>query len=124
MPGNPAAFMSYVRFNDVHDDGQLSAFRERLSAEVRAQTGKEFPIFQDRSDIAWGQSWQQRIDEALDAVTLLLVIITPGLFRSPACRDEFGKFLDRERALGRADLILPVYYVGAREIDDPQLREA
>jgi parallel beta-helix repeat protein len=123
MPGAPAAFMSYVRFNDEHDDGQLSAFRERLSTEVRAQTGEEFPIFQDRNDIAWGQGWQQRIDETLDAVTLLLVIITPGLFRSPACRAEVERFLERERALGRQDLILPVYYISAREMDDPGLRE-
>ena len=68
--------------------GSFSQFRERLAAEVRAQTGQEFAIFQDRNDIAWGQNWQQRIDEALDAVTLLLVIITPSLFRSPPCRAE------------------------------------
>jgi len=124
VPGGPAAFMSYVRFNDQHDDGQLSQFRERLAAEVRAQTGQESAIFQDRNDIAWGQNWQQRIDEALDAVTLLLVIITPSLFYSPPCRAEVTRFLDRERALGRADLILPVYYISARELDDPGLREA
>ncbi len=124
MSGGPAAFMSYVRFNDQHDDGQLSQFRERLAAEVRAQTGQEFAIFQDRNDIGWGQNWQQRIDEALDAVTLLLVIITPSLFRSPPCRAEVTKFLDREHDLGRADLILPLYYISAREIDDPGLREA
>ncbi len=124
VPVGPAAFMSYVRFNDQHDDGQLSQFRERLAAEVRAQTGQEFAIFQDRNDIAWGQNWQQRIDEALDAVTLLLVIITPSLFRSPPCRAEFHRFLERERALGRADLILPVYYISAREMDDPAVRES
>jgi parallel beta-helix repeat protein len=123
VPGDPAAFMSYARFNDEHDDGQLSAFRQRLSAEVRAQTGEEFAIFQDRNDIAWGQNWQQRIDETLDAVTLLLVIITPGLFRSQACRAEVTRFLERERALGRGDLILPVYYISAREMDDPGARE-
>ena len=124
VPVGPAAFMSYVRFNDAHDDGQLSQFRERLAAEVQAQTGVEFAIFQDRNDIAWGQNWQQRIDEALDAVTLLLVIITPSLFRSPPCRAEFGRFVDRERALGRADLVLPVYYIGAREMDDPATRKS
>jgi parallel beta-helix repeat protein len=124
VPDDPAAFMSYVRFNDEHDDGQLTAFRQRLSTEVRAQTGEEFAIFQDRNDIAWGQSWQQRIDETLDAVTLLLVIITPGLFRSPACRAEVARFLDRERTLGRQDLILPVYYISAREMDDPDLQQA
>ena len=124
MPGGAAAFMSYVRFNDQHDDGQLSQFRERLAAEVRAQTGQEFAIFQDRNDIAWGQNWQQRIDEALDAVTLLLVIITPSFFLSPPCRAEFQRFQQRERTLGRSDLILPMYYISAPELDDPALRES
>jgi parallel beta-helix repeat protein len=50
------------------------------------------------------------------------VIITPGFFRSPACRAEVARFLDRERELGRQDLILPVYYISAREMDDPELR--
>ena len=67
MAAGPAAFMSYVRFDDAHDDGQLSAFRERLAAEVRMQTGDEFPIFQDRNDIVWGQNWRKRIEETLDA---------------------------------------------------------
>jgi parallel beta-helix repeat protein len=120
VSGKSAAFMSYARFNDVHDDGQLSAFRERLAAEVRAQTGREFVIFQDRADIAWGQNWQKRVDETLDVVTLLLAVITPGFFASKACREELERFLDRERELGRDDLILPVYYISARELDDPE----
>ena len=124
MSRQPAAFMSYVRFNDQHDDGQLTQFRERLAAEVRVQTGDEFPIFQDRNDIAWGQNWQTRIDDTLDAVTLLLVIITPSFFRSPACRAEVERFLARERELGRQDLILPVYYVSTPELDDPERRDA
>src|SRR5690348_1442768 len=123
MPGNAAAFMSYVRFNDQHEDGQLTQFRQRLSAEVKMQTGEDFPIFQDRNDIAWGENWQQRIDQALDAVTLLLVIITPSFFRSSACRSEVERFMARERELGRDDLILPVYYVSAPELDQSELRE-
>jgi Right handed beta helix region/TIR domain len=103
---------------------QLSQFRERLAAEVQVQTGEEFIIFQDRKDIAWGQNWQVRIDEALDAVTLLIPIITPGFFRSQPCRDEITRFLERERRLGREDLILPVYYVSTPELDDPQRRDA
>jgi len=116
--------MSYARFNDRHDDGQLTAFRERLAAEIQVQTGEEFLIFQDRADIEWGQNWQHRIDQALDTVTLLLAIITPGFFRSEHCRAELQQFLDRERKLGRDDLILPVYYVSSREIDDPARRAA
>jgi F-box protein 11 len=93
--------------------GQLTLFRERLGSEVRAQTGEGFAIFQDRNDIAWGQNWQQRINEALDAVTLLLVVITPGLLRSPACREEIGRFLDRERELGRGPDLAGVLHLRA-----------
>jgi hypothetical protein len=124
MSGQPAAFLSYVRFDDEHDDGQLTQFRERLSAEVRVQTGEDFPIFQDRNDIVWGQNWRARIEEALDAVTLLIPVITPGFLRSPACRTELVRFLERERDLGRADLIVPVYYISTPELDDPVRREA
>jgi F-box protein 11 len=121
MPGEPAAFMSYASFNDVHDNGQLTAFRKQLAAEVQVQTGHEFVIFQDRTDIAWGQNSRARIEETLDVVRLLVPVITPGFFRSAACRREVSRFLERERQLGRQDLILPVYYVSAQEIDDPSI---
>ena len=124
MSVQPAAFMSYSRFNDQHDNGQLTQFRERLSGEVQMQTGKEFPIFQDRNDIAWGQAWQQRINETLDTVTLLVAIITPSFFHSHACREEVERFLEREHKLGRQDLILPVYYVSTPELDEPARRDA
>jgi hypothetical protein len=116
--------MSYARFDDDQYDGQLTDFRKLLSAEVRAQTGREFVIFQDREHIPWGESWQKVIDEALDTVAMLLVVITPGFFSSEACRIEVARFLERERALGRSDLILPLYYISAREIDDPAMRES
>ena len=79
------AFMSYVRSDDQHDDGRLTQLRERLSAEVRMQTGEEFPIFQDRDDIQWGQSWRLRIEESVDEVTFFIPIITPSFFRSEGC---------------------------------------
>ena len=123
MSNNPIAFMSYVRMDDAHENGRLSQFRERLSGEVRMQTGEAFEIFQDRNDIAWGQQWQQRIDGALDAVTFLIPIITPAFFKSPACRDEFERFLKREENLGRTDLILPVYYVECPVLSNEGKRE-
>jgi F-box protein 11 len=116
--------MSYVRLDDDHEGGLLSMFRHRLSAESRVQTGGEFPIFQDREDIAWGENWKARIEQALDGATLLIPIITPSFFRSPACREEVARFLGREQQLGRDDLILPVYYVSTPEIDDPVRRIA
>jgi parallel beta-helix repeat protein len=35
-----------------------------------------------------------------------------------------ARFLGRERELGRSDLILPVYYISARELDDLAVRES
>lgn len=124
MPGQYVAFVSYARLDDQHDDGWVSEFCGRLSGEVRMQTGDQFSIFQDRKEIAWGQNWQKRIDQTLDAVTLLLVILTPGFFRSSACRAEVERFLERERELGRDDLILPVYYVDTPEMDNPERRDS
>jgi hypothetical protein len=124
VSGDFAAFLCYARFDDEHDDGQLSMFRDRLAAEVRAQTGRrEFVIFQDRASIGWGENWRARVEETLDAVSLLLVVVTPGLFGSAECRGEVARFAARERKLGRSDLILPVYYISAREMEDPAVRE-
>jgi F-box protein 11 len=118
MPRKPVAFMSYVRLDDQHENGRLSQFRERLSGEVRMQTGEEFEIFQDRNDIRWGQQWKRRIEESLDAVTFLIPVITPPFFRSPACRGELERFIKHEEKLGRNDLILPVYYVECPILSD------
>lgn len=118
----PIAFMSYVHFDDKHENGRLSEFRERLSGEVQIQSGEEFPIFQDRNDILWGQNWQERIEESLDAATFLIPILTPSFLKSAFCRKEVERFLEREKQLGRQDLILPVYYVSCPLLDDPAKR--
>ncbi|MGR0482931.1 MAG: right-handed parallel beta-helix repeat-containing protein [Candidatus Electronema sp. V4] len=120
MSRTPLAFMSYVNLNDQHDSGDLTQFRERLSGEVRFLTGEAFDIFQDRKDIAWGQQWQERINESLDAVTFLIPIITPSFFKSDACRAELEHFLKREEELGRGDLILPVYYANCPVLKDKE----
>ena len=123
MKRQPIAFMSYVRRQDAHDDGRVTEFRARLSAEVHMQTGEEFPIFQDRNDIQWGQYWKERIDKSVDDVTFFIPIITPGFFSSPACCDELKRFLRHEKKLRRNDLILPVYYVDFPLLNDEAKRK-
>lgn len=117
---NPAAFLSYVHTDDKY--GQVSTLLERLSDEVGMQIGIEFPIFQDRKDIEWGQNWERRIEASLDEVTFLIPIITPGFFNSANCRKELRRFLDREQELNRADLILPVYFVDTPLLNEEELR--
>jgi len=115
---DPLAFLSYVRDDDAHDLGRISDLRRRLEGEVKIQTGRPFPIFQDRNDINWGERWRERIKEAIDSISFLIPIITPSYFRSHMCREEFDAFLLRERALGLPRLILPISYVSTDEIED------
>jgi len=112
--------MSYAHHDDL--DRHLTTFRERLSREVQIQTGLEFPIFQDIKDIHWGQAWQERIDDTLDEIIFLIPIVTPSFFKSDACRAELKRFIDREKELGRSDLILPVYFVETDLLSDTELR--
>jgi hypothetical protein len=116
---NPGAFMSYAHIDD--DDGRLSEFREKLSAQARKLIGESFPIFQDCEDIKWGQEWEARIDESLSEVTFFIPIITPSFFLSRYCRDELARFLEREERLG-LKLILPVYYIDTPLIKDKSKR--
>jgi hypothetical protein len=115
---SPAAFMSYARFDDQHERGHISALRDKLSAEVRANTGTDFPIFLDHDNIDWGQNWKQRIEESLDAVTFLIPVVTPSFFKSEHCRAEVERFVEREQQLGRNDLILPIYYRNHEALND------
>ncbi|HEX4959429.1 MAG TPA: right-handed parallel beta-helix repeat-containing protein [Thermoanaerobaculia bacterium] len=125
MPRSPAAFFSYVRFVDQHEEGRITELRRRLEGEVRVYLGEEFSIFQDR-EIGWGDEWKSRIDGALDAATFFIPVLTPAFFKSRYCREELETFLERERKLGRRDLVLPIYYVDTllfndtvRRVSDP-----
>src|SRR4029079_3227919 len=91
--------------------------------EVQMQIGIEFPIFQDTKNIHWGQDWEERIKNALvEEITFLIPIITPSFFNSQPCRDELERFLEVEKKLNRSDLILPIYFVDTKLLNDPKLR--
>lgn len=115
-----AAFMSYVHSDDRY--GHVTHFYERLSHEVKTVVGFEIPIFLDREDIKLGQKWQRRIEEALNEALFFIPILTPSFFNSQYCRAELRRFLERERKLGRDDLILPVYFVDAPLLNKEELR--
>ena len=117
MSEDPIAFWSYAHRDDEHEGGRLTELRTRLSGEIRIQTGKETEIFLDRTHITWGQQWKQRIDGSLSSATFLIPVLTPTLLSRPECRREIEQFLERERALGRNDLIMPIYYVNCPSLN-------
>jgi hypothetical protein len=115
----PAAFLSYAHVDDECCGGGITEFRRALEGEVRLQTGRDMRIFQDRDGIAWAQEWRARINSSLLGVTFLVPVLTPSFFASDECRQELQWFVDRERRLGRRDLILPVYWISATPLQHP-----
>ena len=76
----PLVFISYRR-----TDSQQAAFG--LYAQLRARIGPG-SVFMDRSGIAAGEKWPDRLKEAIGQATLVLALIGPGWLRSA---DEYGR---------------------------------
>jgi len=120
----PMGFLSYARSDDEYSRGWISAMCKALSGEVRAQTGRQFPIFQDRTDVRWGQSWAQRVNGALETATFLFPVISPTFFIRKECRRELRDFLTHERDRKRNDLVFPVHFIRCKLIDQNVCRGA
>src|SRR5512132_713434 len=107
VPNQPQAFLSYTRVDDEFFGGAITSLRKLLELGVQVVTGdRSFHIFQDIDGVKLGQHWQTQLDKAIWQVKFLIPILTPCFFGSGACRDELGKFIEKERKIGRNDLIL------------------
>jgi hypothetical protein len=119
------AFLSYTRTDDEYFGGNITALRKLLELGVKVVTGDaKFEIFQDVDGIQLGQQWEKRIEDTISSAKFLIPIITPSFFSSQPCRDEFNKFVDHEKALGRDDLILPIYFITVPSLEKSDLRNA
>ncbi|MGI9433507.1 MAG: TIR domain-containing protein, partial [Geminicoccaceae bacterium] len=120
MPSHLAAFLSYAHLDDGH--GKITGFRNALTVAVSQAFGEDFEIFQDRDSINWGQHWPKKIEQGLAGGRFLIAILSPSFFRSDNCRQEVARFLEIERAAGREDLILPVYFRTTPYLEDSAKR--
>lgn len=122
MASQQDAFLSYTRIDDEFFGGAITSLRKFIELGVRVVTGnRNFNIFQDVDGIQFGEQWQKRLDQAITDTSFLIPIITPLFFQSSACRDELKKFVEHEKALGRNDLILPIYFVTAPLLEEADL---
>jgi len=117
--------LSYTRF--VSEEGEITAFRQRLRRTARQVFGEPFQIFQDVDDeegIGLGERWKHKLDEMLDKACFFIPIPTPSYFRSEPCRQEQRMFLDLEQKVGRRDLILPIYWISCPVLEEGDLKVA
>jgi hypothetical protein len=114
-------FFSYSRDDDRDSEGGLTLLRRRIQSELRGQLGrseKTLRLFQDAEAIPPGTLWEGEISGAIEQSAFFIPIISPRVIQSEHCGVEFQKFLEREKTLGRTDLIFPILY-----IDVPELHE-
>ena len=81
-------------------------------------TGEPIQLFFDQHSLAWGDDWQQEIDERLESAAFFIPVVTPRYLTSEACRREFRTVAQRAEAVGLKGLILPLYYVDVPSFGD------
>lgn len=114
---NWSGFWSYVHQDDHDEAGLIVSLASSLSARVRLLTGSEMQIFVDRVDLHWGDDWSVRLEEELLRTVFLIPVVTPSYFLSDWCRKELITFSSTATSLGLAELILPIYYVKTRQLE-------
>ena len=119
----PIGFWSYTSSDDEASNGRLSALRVLLAKELQLKVGRidRVKIFQDVTAIPHGTDWLKQITNALAESSFLIPIITPAFLQSEMCCREVMHFREREIALGRDDLILPLHYVTTDRVDPARL---
>jgi hypothetical protein len=120
MPDKPKAigFLCYARADN--GDSRITRLKDLLSEEVSALSGKDFPIYQDISDLGWGDPWREGIDASITRTTFLFAMITSRFFQRPECRRELELFLKFERMNGlEKKRVKPIYYNKCAELEDP-----
>src|SRR6516162_4586743 len=113
-------FFSYSRNDDEGDNGAVSALANRIFLELRAQLGRNnenFKLWRDKDALAAGEQWKQKLKEAVSESVFFIQMVTPSAINSGFCRFEFESFLQREKEIGRSDLVFPILYISVPESD-------
>jgi len=118
---NLVGFFSYSRNDDEGDDGAVSALANRIYRELRSQLGRTertFKLWRDKDALAAGDHWKGKLKASVSESVFFILIVSPSAVNSNFCRFEFDSFVEREKELGRDDLVFPVLYVSVPELED------
>jgi TIR domain len=113
-------FFSYSRNDDEGDDGAVLALANRIYRELRSQLGRtdaDFKLWRDKDALSAGEQWREKLKEAVSESVFFIQMVTPSVVKSNFCRFEFDSFIEREKELGRDDLVFPILYISVPELD-------
>lgn len=110
-----SGFFSYCHKDNTR--GQLTQLAADIQTEYEVQTGRELDLFVDKSSIMWGDRWKESIKASIDTVSFFIPILSPLYFNSASCRSELRQYLNIVNRTGSEEIILPIYYVEASQLD-------
>jgi formylglycine-generating enzyme required for sulfatase activity len=118
-----AGFFSYSRDDDERSGGALALLRRRICGELSKRLQRRLWLWQDEETIPPGPQWADEVGKAIAESVFFIPIVTPGALKSDDFRTEFNAFLARERELGRGNLIFPILYIPAPELQEATQRD-
>lgn len=118
MDTDLVGFFSYARANDEHDRGKLSQLCKLFEGEISVQLGRRVHLFFDQASVEYGQAWDARIRDGIEAAAFFFPVLTPHYFASKKCRQELKQFLDKAERAGQKDRVIPIYWIEARSPGD------
>ena len=112
-------FFSYAPRDDRLSDGALAGLRKRIHHELELRFGCEFRLWQLEAAFPAGPQRHEQVRSAIGESEFFIPLVTPSALVSDQCGEEYRRFLGREAALGRYDLVFPLLYVDVPELEAP-----
>lgn len=100
-------FLSYARY-DEKNLKFIDAFKESMEYYILNLGGINIKVFLDTDSIGWGEAWQQKIENEVNAATVFIPLLSATYIARKNCRQEFFRFYQTADRLGVTELILPV----------------
>lgn len=97
----------FLSYSSVDKDIATKTEQELLRRDDVAQ------VFNFRSSINVGQSWQQEIDDAIQDARAMVALISPDYLKSPECQEEL--MVARLRNKHDGPFLYPIWWRGADE---------
>ncbi|MDY0985149.1 TIR domain-containing protein [Microbacterium sp. CFBP9023] len=111
METTAKAFWSYAHADNTRENDRILRLADLVRSEYELLTGTTIEIFTDRSEIAWGDDFRQKLDQALQETSFFIPILTPTYFLREECRKELSQFVRSAKALGLQQLLMSIRYI-------------
>ena len=117
-PLPPVGFWSYAHHDLENSKLSLVELRDELENSLRSTfKHQQTRLWQDSGRLNDGDDWRKEIQQAIEESSFIVLVLTPAFLRSPECCAEVIWFVEREKKLGRSDLIFPIHFEDTDHLD-------